>query len=1230
MRYFAELQNKLMSYWCALAEGDSSRKDVDELETDLLAHRPDGYLDIYQGMTAFIQAAQRIRIQAPNYDYFDFLPLEEEIQELYYLMSIADLCSGSHVVEAAAIQMPCQEKMSSPSKAKEPHRTEVEKVTSREEIKIAAMSKGARYIFENNPYCVLGISCCSTRSEALKVRDKLQKLSHLNAAHTYTSDFDLSFIEKPNRELGRIQVILENVTDMSHRWLWLKDASYYSKSWDALKVYRDENNVFVYDRLVASYLALLLTDANMSNGYAWKILFKAIKDIYSLSDKEIYDAVKERLPEAELDKYNYHMIAASFRDSILTPVIMNIENADGIVLKNMMSVIKQVEEPIRPMLHNAAVERAFEWANSRIDALSVITETLQKKSYKTKQEIQDLETTIDAYFDAEFELVQHFAIVLSGVDFYTERINDRIRSVVWDATNLLSQGGKKAKACRYDCLIYPFCSESQQKEIKKFYPYEMHTLPDSVYTIDECKDASTKFGASGDLKNKFIWLLKAAEKGDAGSQNDIGVAYALGQGVPADAKKAVEWYEKAAAQGNAYGLSNMANRYYNGTYPCTKNTAKAKDYWIRAVVAARREDDIKHLNEKFPGWQCEDHPSLNFSDSDWEFKLRPMAELGIPSAEHWYGYHLFLGTKGCKKDVDAARRWLLLASAHGHSRAGVTLKICFRIDVNEATTPAEMLTCGNKYDKLEGNQNKDIAFYWYYRSYHEGNKSAANNLGVCYHDGKGTQSDYQKANELYLVGISQNNSASYYNYGWNLYHGQGVAKDINKARAHMQKSAQLGFASAKDFLREHFGIIGMQYQSFNAVWFEHRDGVSLSFDKIEVVPEGIKLTLWGKNTNVTSRAFWLEYFTVDGQRTSNWEKLAELEFNGMSYFSFVIPNKQQANTITFRIEIDQNSTEKVFTYPEMLVLLNNSTGTVIPIISSIPTPSPAPEEDEDDEDELEDFEDIEFALYDKNNLHIEFCNFEVDGEDVYMVFWANNKSNRTYKLWLMDLNVDGDQVSNITSLLTILAGNTGYGKIKLSNVSPDTCYTIDAYIEVDDENNNELDRTKRFSVEVDFDDFTQDIGLLDEDDEGDDEEDDEGGLTYDDTDDDVPDEFEDIEFEVYDKDGVNVEFCRCIVEDDVVKFSFYIRNNSDRTIHVWANNIYVDGEKVEDFEEIGEVEAGDSDFGEFELDAVSPDTYYNITARIEIDDEDDECIDIGKTFSIDVDFDDMTLSAEIE
>ena len=99
MRYFDELQNKLISYWDALAEGDSAEIDVEGLEADLLAHRPGGYLGIYQGITDLIQAARHIRNQSSDYDYFDFLPLEEDVQALYYLMSIADQGSGSSVVE---------------------------------------------------------------------------------------------------------------------------------------------------------------------------------------------------------------------------------------------------------------------------------------------------------------------------------------------------------------------------------------------------------------------------------------------------------------------------------------------------------------------------------------------------------------------------------------------------------------------------------------------------------------------------------------------------------------------------------------------------------------------------------------------------------------------------------------------------------------------------------------------------------------------------------------------------------------------------------------------------------------------------------------------------------------------------------------------------------------------------------------------------------------------------
>ncbi len=48
------------------------------------------------------------------------------------------------------------------------------------------------------------------------------------------------------------------------------------------------------------------------------------------------------------------------------------------------------------------------------------------------------------------------------------------------------------------------------------------------------------------------------------AQNNLGVMYDNGQGVPQDYKKAVEWYARAADQGHAMGQANLGVMYANG------------------------------------------------------------------------------------------------------------------------------------------------------------------------------------------------------------------------------------------------------------------------------------------------------------------------------------------------------------------------------------------------------------------------------------------------------------------------------------------------------------------------------------------------------------------------------------------------------------------------------------------------------------------------------------------
>ena len=44
--------------------------------------------------------------------------------------------------------------------------------------------------------------------------------------------------------------------------------------------------------------------------------------------------------------------------------------------------------------------------------------------------------------------------------------------------------------------------------------------------------------------------MKAAEQGNVIAQNNVGYMYETGQGIAKDREKALEWYQKAAAQGD--------------------------------------------------------------------------------------------------------------------------------------------------------------------------------------------------------------------------------------------------------------------------------------------------------------------------------------------------------------------------------------------------------------------------------------------------------------------------------------------------------------------------------------------------------------------------------------------------------------------------------------------------------------------------------------------------------
>jgi uncharacterized protein len=71
-------------------------------------------------------------------------------------------------------------------------------------------------------------------------------------------------------------------------------------------------------------------------------------------------------------------------------------------------------------------------------------------------------------------------------------------------------------------------------------------------------------GVAYDYKEALKWFRLAAERGNAAAQDNLGVMHAKGQGVAHDYKEAMKWFRAAAAQGNEAAQANLGVMYAKG------------------------------------------------------------------------------------------------------------------------------------------------------------------------------------------------------------------------------------------------------------------------------------------------------------------------------------------------------------------------------------------------------------------------------------------------------------------------------------------------------------------------------------------------------------------------------------------------------------------------------------------------------------------------------------------
>lgn len=104
------------------------------------------------------------------------------------------------------------------------------------------------------------------------------------------------------------------------------------------------------------------------------------------------------------------------------------------------------------------------------------------------------------------------------------------------------------------------------------------------------------YGVPQDYTTAMDWLMKAAENGSAMGQNSLGEMYFYGHGTKVDYSKAAYWYTRSANLGYADAQFNMGWMCEFGLGGISKNITDAVE-WYRKAARNGNHNAIERLNK---------------------------------------------------------------------------------------------------------------------------------------------------------------------------------------------------------------------------------------------------------------------------------------------------------------------------------------------------------------------------------------------------------------------------------------------------------------------------------------------------------------------------------------------------------------------------------------------------------------------------------------------------------
>ena len=267
-------------------------------------------------------------------------------------------------------------------------------------------------------------------------------------------------------------------------------------------------------------------------------------------------------------------------------------------------------------------------------------------------------------------------------------------------------------------------------------------------------------------KDAIEWYRKAAEQGDVDAQNKLGHCYYNGNGVSQSYVEAAKWYRKAAEQGDVNAQFNLGCCYYR------VEAFEEATKWYRK--AAEQGDAVAQRNLGFCYYNGNGVAQSYEEAVKW---YRKAAEQGDVDAQNSLGDWYYNGN-GVAQSYEEAVKWYRKATEQGYAVAQCNLGFCYE----------------------EGNgvaQSYEEAVKWYRKATEQGFAVAQCNLGDCYYKGNGVSQSYFEAAKWYRKAAEQGNVDAQNSLGNCYYNGNGVAQSYEEAAKWYRKAAEQGHDVAK-------------------------------------------------------------------------------------------------------------------------------------------------------------------------------------------------------------------------------------------------------------------------------------------------------------------------------------------------------------------------------------------------------------------------------------------------